>query len=77
MRLRVLGSGDAFASGGLYVPKAWASATLTAPSHATILTGLQPYRHGVRDNHGEQCEVDASPSIPGAIAVDVLNRGNW
>jgi arylsulfatase A-like enzyme len=43
---------DAFAMGGLYVPKAWSSATLTATSHATILTGLQPYHHGVRDNHG-------------------------
>jgi arylsulfatase A-like enzyme len=43
---------DAFAKGGLYCPKAWSSATLTAPSHATLLTGLQPYHHGVRDNHG-------------------------
>jgi choline-sulfatase len=43
---------DGFAKGGLYVPKAWSSVTLTAPSHATILTGLQPYHHGVRDNHG-------------------------
>jgi tetratricopeptide (TPR) repeat protein len=43
---------DAFAEGGLYCPKAWSSATLTAPSHATILTGLEPYHHGVRDNHG-------------------------
>jgi len=43
---------DAFAKGGLYCPKAWSSATLTAPSHASILTGLQPYRHGVRNNHG-------------------------
>ena len=43
---------DAFARGGWYAPKAWSSATLTAPSHATLLTGLQPYRHGVRDNHG-------------------------
>ena len=43
---------DAFAAGGLYVPKAWSSSTLTAPSHATLLTGLQPYRHDVRDNHG-------------------------
>jgi len=51
---------DAFAQGGLYVPKAWSSATLTAPSHATLLTGLQPYHHGVRDNHGFRMEV----SIP-------------
>lgn len=43
---------DSFAKRGLYCKKAWSSATLTAPSHATILTGLQPYHHGVRDNHG-------------------------
>jgi arylsulfatase A-like enzyme len=43
---------DAFATGGLYCPDAWSSGTLTAPSHATILTGLEPYHHGVRDNHG-------------------------
>ena len=43
---------DALAAGGLYAPKAWASATLTAPSHASILTGVQPYRHGIRDNQG-------------------------
>ena len=43
---------DAFARGGWYFPKAWSSATLTTPSHATLLTGLEPYRHGVRDNHG-------------------------
>ena len=43
---------DALAASGLYVPKAWASATLTAPSHASILTGLQPYRHGIRNNQG-------------------------
>jgi choline-sulfatase len=47
---------DAFAKSGLYVPKAWSSATLTAPSHATILTGLQPFHHGVRDNHGFRLE---------------------
>lgn len=43
---------DKFAREGAYYPRAWSSATLTAPSHATILTGLQPYHHGVRDNHG-------------------------
>lgn len=43
---------DKFANEGTYCPRAWASATLTAPSHATILTGLQPYHHEIRDNHG-------------------------
>jgi arylsulfatase A-like enzyme len=51
---------DAFAKTGWYCPRAWSSATLTATSHATILTGLQPYHHGVRDNHGFRL----SPSIP-------------
>ena len=51
---------DRFANEGAYYPKAWSSATLTAPSHATILTGLQPYRHGVRDNHGFRLAASAT-----------------
>ena len=47
---------DAFAKEGLYCRKAWVSSTLTAPSHATILTGLQPYQHGIRNNHGFRLE---------------------
>lgn len=35
---------------GLLARNAYAPAPLTGISHATILTGLQPYRHGVRDN---------------------------
>jgi tetratricopeptide (TPR) repeat protein len=61
---------DAFAKTGLYCPKAWASATLTATSHASILTGLQPYRHGVRDNHGFRL----SPSVP-TLASLLRERG--
>jgi arylsulfatase A-like enzyme len=51
---------DTFAKSGWYCPAAWSSATLTATSHATLLTGLQPYHHGVRDNHGFRL----SSSIP-------------
>lgn len=35
---------------GVYLPQAHAAAPLTAPSHATLLTGLLPVHHGVRDN---------------------------
>lgn len=35
---------------GLLARSAYAPAPLTAVSHATILTGLQPCRHGVREN---------------------------
>ena len=58
---------DAFAAGGLYVPKAWSSATLTATSHATILTGLQPYHHGVRDNHGFKLSASV-PTLAGKLS---------
>ena len=51
---------DALAAAGLYAPEAWASATLTAPSHATILTGLEPYHHGVRNNQGYKLATGAA-----------------
>jgi arylsulfatase A-like enzyme/Tfp pilus assembly protein PilF len=41
---------DALAARGLVFDEAVSSVPLTLPSHATILTGLEPPRHGVRDN---------------------------
>ena len=41
---------DALARRGTRFETAIAQAPLTAPSHASILTGLTPLRHGVRDN---------------------------
>jgi arylsulfatase A-like enzyme/predicted Zn-dependent protease len=41
---------DALAAGGVIFGQAWAVAPITAPSHATLFTGLYPPRHGVRDN---------------------------
>ncbi len=41
---------DALAARGLLFEEALASAPLTLPSHSTILSGLEPPRHGVRDN---------------------------
>jgi len=41
---------DRLAKEGAYLPRVHATAPLTAPSHASILTGLDPFRHGVRDN---------------------------
>jgi arylsulfatase A-like enzyme/Tfp pilus assembly protein PilF len=41
---------DALASRGVRFVNALSSAPLTGPSHATILTGLLPPQHGVRDN---------------------------
>jgi len=43
---------DELAAGGLRFDFAHAHAVLTRPSHTTILTGLYPYQHGVRDHSG-------------------------
>lgn len=43
---------DALAARGVRFATGIAPTPLTAPSHASILTGLTPLRHGVRDNGG-------------------------
>ena len=43
---------DRLASSGLVFRSAYAHAVVTLPSHASMLTGLYPYQHGIRDNAG-------------------------
>jgi arylsulfatase A-like enzyme/Tfp pilus assembly protein PilF len=43
---------DALAGDSIVFENAYAQAPLTLPSHATLLTGLLPTQHGVRDNVG-------------------------
>jgi arylsulfatase A-like enzyme/Flp pilus assembly protein TadD len=43
---------DGLAARGVLFDFAHAHAVLTRPSHASILTGLYPYQHGVRDHSG-------------------------
>jgi arylsulfatase A-like enzyme len=43
---------DRLADGGVVFLSAHAHAVVTLPSHCSILTGLYPYQHGVRDNAG-------------------------
>jgi tetratricopeptide (TPR) repeat protein len=43
---------DAFARDAVVYERAWSHSPLTLPSHATILSGLLPAEHGVRDNTG-------------------------
>ena len=45
---------------------AFASVPLTLPSHATILTGLNPPEHGVRNNIGYQLRADV-PTLPAQL----------
>ena len=41
---------DAFAKESVLFQNAYSAVPLTLPSHATILTGLYPQKHGIRDN---------------------------
>ncbi len=54
---------DALAAEGIVYDPAFASAPLTLPSHATLMTGLEPPEHGLRENEGYAL---APPSVRGA-----------
>ncbi|HYC92790.1 MAG TPA: sulfatase-like hydrolase/transferase, partial [Thermoanaerobaculia bacterium] len=43
---------DGLANRGVVFTNAHAHNVVTLPSHANILTGLNPYQHGVRENAG-------------------------
>ncbi len=43
---------DALAAEGIVYDPTFASVPLTLPSHATLLTGLEPPEHGIRENEG-------------------------
>jgi choline-sulfatase len=49
---------DRFASKAVRFTSAWSHVPLTLPSHASLLTGLLPTRHGVRDNLGYEVSGD-------------------
>ncbi|MCP4804952.1 MAG: sulfatase-like hydrolase/transferase [Proteobacteria bacterium] len=53
---------DALAERGTRFENAFAPVPLTIPSHSTIHTGLQPPRHGVRDN-GDQRLSEAATTL--------------
>jgi len=61
---------DRLAARGARFQNCETSAPLTLPSHATILTGLWPPRHGVRDNG-----MALSPVVSGSIAELLAARG--
>ncbi len=51
---------DALAARGVRFDRAYTSAPITLPAHASILTGTEPARHGVRDNGS----FDLDASVP-------------
>jgi arylsulfatase A-like enzyme/Tfp pilus assembly protein PilF len=61
---------DALAARGVSFEEAVASVPLTLPSHSTILSGLEPTRHGVRDNG-----TYVFPEEPPTLATILQARG--
>jgi len=55
---------DRFAADAWLFEKAWAPTPMTLPSHTTMLTGMLPPEHGVRNNSGFVFRGDTHPSLP-------------
>ena len=59
---------DALAADSILFERAYAHVPLTMPSHASVLTGLLPPAHGVRDNLGYRLEEAGLPYLPRLLA---------
>ncbi len=55
---------DALRQDGILFERAWCQVPLTLPSHASLLTGLLPPEHGVRDNLGYRLAAERLPYLP-------------
>jgi arylsulfatase A-like enzyme/tetratricopeptide (TPR) repeat protein len=61
---------DQLAKEGIRFTSAFSAVPLTLPSHTTILTGLYPNKHGVRDNA-------AFPPIPDKTLPEILKHSGY
>ncbi|MCP3964327.1 MAG: sulfatase-like hydrolase/transferase [bacterium] len=66
---------DALRADSILFERAYAQAPLTIPSHASILTGLLPAEHGVRDNIGYHFESGAVAYLPRLLAETGYDTG--
>src|SRR5262249_30826137 len=57
---------DALAGGGVLFERAIAAAPITLPAHASLLTGLYPFVHGVRNN-GNFSLGESTPTLATAL----------
>ncbi len=62
---------DGFASEGVLFSNAASTVPFTLPAHSSILTGLYPPGHGVRENVGYTLD----PGIP--TLAEILSDGGW
>lgn len=55
---------DRFREDAVLARTAWSHSPMTLPSHLSMLTGLLPAEHGVRNNIGFRFRADAHPYLP-------------
>jgi tetratricopeptide (TPR) repeat protein len=65
---------DALAADGILFERAFSHVPLTLPSHTTILTGLLPAHHGVRDNAGFVLD-DRTPTVASILKASGYATG--
>ncbi|MFP3941043.1 MAG: sulfatase-like hydrolase/transferase [Thermoanaerobaculia bacterium] len=66
---------DALAAEGVVFERAYSPVPLTLPAHASLLTGLLPPDHGVRDNAGYRLADDAGPTVAELLAAEGYATG--
>jgi Flp pilus assembly protein TadD len=66
---------DALASDGVLFEQAWSHCPMTLPSHVSMLTGLLPTEHGVRNNAGFTWDAKAHVSLPQVLARNGYETG--
>ncbi|MCI0549219.1 MAG: sulfatase, partial [Candidatus Rokubacteria bacterium] len=54
---------DRFRRDAILYERAWSHAPLTLPAHVSLLTGLLPFEHGVRDNLGYRLDPGAHTTL--------------
>jgi arylsulfatase A-like enzyme/predicted negative regulator of RcsB-dependent stress response len=66
---------DALASESLVFENAYAHCPMTLPSHVSMLTGLLPPEHGVRNNLGFRFHASQHPSVPQLLKANGYATG--
>jgi tetratricopeptide (TPR) repeat protein len=66
---------DALRRDGVLYEKAWSHAPLTLPSHTSMLTGLLPTEHGVRNNIGYRFDGSRFPTLAKTLRENGYRTG--
>ncbi len=66
---------DALRHDAILFERAYSHVPLTLPSHASMLTGLLPFEHGVRDNLGYELDAAKHPTLASLLKAQGYATG--